>query len=194
MGQDRTASPELGTVEAMLSLYAEEFIKKAKENLNKNNSTQSGKLEDSIEFQVTRMGTSYNMKLLVLDYYDYVNKGVQGVGQDSKNRKSPYKFKFLTPSKTHVEAIRKWIKEGRKKIRATDVSRYGKTRQESKAVQETNAAYAIAKSIKRRGLKATGFWDDAFKVFDDLEQKLGEALGVDISVDLNNLVQGIKKR
>lgn len=194
MGAARTDTPTLGTVEAMLSLYAEEFIKRAQLNLQENNSTQTGGLEDSLTFTVTRMGTSYTMQLLVNDYYDYVNKGVQGKGKNNMNRISPYKFRFLTPSRTHVEAIRKWLKEGKKKITASDVKRYGKIKQEQKGIEQEDLAYAIAKSMKSKGLRATGFWDDALKVFGDLDQKLSEALGQDIVIDLKNITAGLKIR
>lgn len=198
LGIDRPENPKLGTVEAMLELYAKEFIKAANDNLNNDNSVNTGALSDSIEFEITRMGTDFNLKLLVADYYDYVNKGVQGKGRKNKNKTSPYKFQYITPSKSHVEAIRNWIKEGRHKVKVSDI-KYGKTRQEGKAIpqakKEQSLAYIIARSIKQKGLRATGFWDKAFdETFKDLGLQLSKALGVDISIDLNNLVQGVKKK
>src|SRR5687768_14034067 len=79
LGTGKTGTPRLSTVEAMMALYAEEFIKAANDNLNEDNSNSSGKLGDSIEFEISGTNTAFNMKLLVLDYYDFVNKGVKGV-------------------------------------------------------------------------------------------------------------------
>lgn len=198
LGTDRPVSQNLGTVKAMLALYAEEFITLANQKLNENNSVNTGTLSDSIDFQVTRMGTAFNLKLLVADYYDYVNKGVQGKGKKNQNKTSPYKFKFINPSKSHVEAIRKWIKEGRQKVKVSDI-KYGKTRQEGKAIpigkKEQSLAYIIARSTKQKGLRATNFWDDSFNTtFKDLGLQLSKALGFDINIDLNNIVQGVKKK
>ena len=196
LGTGRTGSPRLNTVEAMLSLYAEEFIKKANDNLNKDNSVSTGKLGDSIEFQIDSFGTAFSMKLLALDYYDFVNKGVKGV--KGSGITSPYSFKTINPSKSHVEAIRKWIKENKSKVKVTDI-KYGKTRQESKAIpyekRLDQLAYIIARSSKKKGIKGTGFWDNAFDTtFKDFAVQMSKALGADIQVDLNNLVQGIKKK
>jgi len=162
LGDEQTAAPKLNTVEAMIALYAEEFINKAKDNLNASNTTQTGKLESSIRFETKTLGRSYKLTLFVADYYDYINQGVKGV-KGSQN--TPYKFKFINPSKTHVEAIRKWMREGRKKIQVSDI-KYGKTKQESKAIdpvkKERQLAYLIARSIKRKGITGTGFWTKAF--------------------------------
>lgn len=196
LGTART-SIKLNTLEAMLALYAEEFIKTAQENLNKTNSVASGTLSNSIEFRINYMGTDYTLQLLAADYYDFVNKGVRGV-KGNKNNTSPYKFKFINPSKSHREAIKRWIKENRGKVRVTDIKKYGATRQETKAIpyekKVDTLAYIIAKAIKRNGLKATGFWDDAFNsTFRDFGVKMAEALGVDLSIDLKNIAQGLNK-
>ena len=196
LGTGRTSSPRLSTVEAMLALYAEEFIKAANDNLNADNSTSTGKLGDSIEFELQGTNTAFNMQLLVLDYYDFVNKGVKGV--KGSGISSPYSFKHINPSKSHVEAIRKWIKENRNKVKVTDI-KYGKTRQETKAIpyekKLDQLAYIIARSNKKKGIKGTGFWDKAFdNTFRDFAVQMSKALGVDVQVDLNQLVQGIKKR
>ena len=203
-GIEQTDAPTLGTVEAMLALYAEEFIKAARQRLVDLGKDNSGDLGDSIKFEVTRFGASYKLELSVLDYYKFVDEGVRG--RDPKyntNNTSPYSYKY--PAKiskpTHPEGILKWLKEGKGKSTVSDIKRYGtygKTEERSlNRQQDATLANAkrIAYFIKRKGTKRTGFWTDPFKeVFADLEQRLGEALGVDISVDLKNLVQGIKKR
>lgn len=195
LGSDRGSfkAPNLNTVEAMLALYAEEFLKAADDNLNKNNSVQSGSLSDSFRFEVKFMGRKVQMLFYAADYYDYVNEGVQGV-KGGLNTTSPYKFKFLTPSLTHVQAIEKWIREGKKKIQVRDI-KYGKTKQESKAITEKNLAYVIARAIKRRGLKRTGFWSEAFDdTFKDFGLQMAKVLGVDIRVDLQQMAKELKTK
>lgn len=187
-------APNLNTVEAMITLYAEEFIKSSQDNLNKTNSVTTGNLSDSIQFETTFLGRGFNVQFLVADYYDYVNKGVQGAGSSRKNNTSPYKFKFITPSKSHVAAIEKWIIRNRLTYTVRDKVQ---TKREKKAISaqvgRKTLAYLIARSIKRDGLYATNFWDDAFDdTFRDFGQQMSKALGVDIVVDLNKMRQNIK--
>jgi len=49
-----------------------------------------------------------NVKIEIIadDYWRYVNYGVDGV---NTSRGLPYKFRYIRPSKRHVEAIKKWI-------------------------------------------------------------------------------------
>lgn len=197
------ASPQLNTVEAMMALYAQEFIILANKVLEAQSKNNTGKLGDSIEFQIETFGTSFNMKLLALDYYEYVDLGVQGRSpQHNINRTSPFKYgsssKASTP--THAQAILKWLKEGKPKSTVSDIKSYGtygNTEKKSRTQQNADLATAkrIAFFVKRKGLKRTGFWTDSFeKVFADFAVQMSKALGADIQVDLNNLVKGLKKK
>lgn len=195
LGETQISSPTLSIFEAMLALYAEEFTNRAIDNLNASNSVASGKLSDSIRFETKRMGRGYNLSIYVLDYYKFVDQGVQGV--KNKSVKSPYKFNYINPSKTHVAAISKWISENRGKIRVSDM-KYGKTRQEKKAIdpvrKQNTLAYLIARSSKIKGIKGTGFWTKAFdETFKDFAVQMSKALGEDIKIDLRNAVKELKK-
>lgn len=195
LGEGQIQTPSLSTFEAMLALYAEEFISKAQDRLNADNKVASGKLSSSIRFETKRMGRAYNLSIFVLDYYKYVDAGVQGVKDKSIN--SPYKFKYANPSKSHVEAIRKWIRENRSKIKVSDI-KYGKTKQERKAIdpakKERSLAYIIARSSKLKGIKGNGFWSKSFdETFKDFGVQMSKALGEDIRIDLRNAVKELKK-
>lgn len=195
LGESEIQTPSLSTFEAMLALYANEFINKAKDRLNADNKNSTGKLSSSIRFETKRMGRAYNLSIFVLDYYKFVDEGVQGV--KDKSVKSPYKFKYANPSKSHVEAIRKWMRENRTKIKVSDV-KYGKTKQESKAIdprkKEKSLAYIIARSSKLKGIKGNGFWSKSFdETFKDFGVQMSKALGEDIRIDLRNAVKEIKK-
>lgn len=202
LGETQIASPTLSTFEAMLALYAKEFINKAKDNLNKTNSITTGKLESSMRFETTRMGRGYNLSIFVLDYYKYVDQGVQGAGLSRKNNDSPYKFKYLmgqgkgkNKKSAFITSIEKWIIQNRLTYTIRDKAR---TKRESKSIPATvgrrTLAYLIARSIKNDGLYRTNFWSDAFEeTFKDFAVQMSKALGEDIKIDLRNAVKELKK-
>jgi len=189
-------SMNAGTMEAMLSLYISEFLDTASENLRKVSAVTTGNLEKSLDFEVTQTANGYRIDFKALEYFKFVDKGVRGAGASRKNNTSPYKFKFINPSKNHVTAIEKWIIRNRIQARAKDVRKYGKTGLEKKAIDPTKGrqslAYIIAKSIKRDGLYETGFWSDAFDdVFKDFGAQMSKALGQSITVSLEQMKEDL---
>ena len=211
-GTLRPAPNELSDIEKLLSEYIERFLNTAADNLNKTNSVTTGNLADSLSFDIEPTRTGYIINFTALDYYKFVDKGVRGVGRSAKNNTSPYKFKFLNPSKSHVTAIEKWIIRNRLTATTRDTMQsinratvnnanrsiqYGRTGSERKAIDPAKGrrtlAFIIAKSIKRDGLYETGFWTDAFeKTFADFGVKMSAALGKTITVNLQQMAEDIK--
>lgn len=186
---------ELGVMEAMLAEYIGEFLTAAANNLNQNDSISSGALGESLTFEVIPSGGGYVVNFKALDYYKFVDKGVQGVGPGNKNSTSPYRFKFANPSKSHVQAIQKWITDNNLTSQVIDVRRWGGVGREVKGgrMPLKSAAWLVARSIKRKGLKATNFWQDAFdKTFADFGVKMSEALGASLVVDLQRMGEQLK--
>ena len=194
LGEGKGEQVELLTVEAMIQEYIKEFTTKAENNLKKAGAVSSGSLSESIRPETTILPNGIAFKIYVNDYYKFVDEGVKGVGKNNRNTTSPYKFRFLNPSKSHVDAIRKWIRENGIKARVTDVKKYGALGQERKQPKEKDLAYIVARSIKSKGLRRTGFWSDAFDTtFKDFGPKMAEAMGADIRIDLRNMIKEVKK-
>lgn len=196
-GALRPAPNELSDMEKLLAGYIEKFLNTAADNLNKTNSVTTGNLLDSLDFEIISDRNGYTINFTALDYYKFVDKGVRGAGRSLKNSTSPYKFKYITPSKSHVTAIEKWIIRNRLTATARDANKYGRTGRERKAIDPTKGrqtlAYIIARSIKRDGLYETGFWSDAFEdTFKDFGVKMSEALGKTITVNLQQMAEDIK--
>jgi hypothetical protein len=186
---------ELGVMEAMLAEYIGEFLTAAVRNLNENDSISTGSLEESMTFEIAPSGGGYVVNFLANDYYKFVDQGVRGLGPGSKNSSSPYAFKFLNPSRKHVDAIKKWIVDNNLTAQVTDVSRYGAVGRERKAgrMPLQSAAWLVARNIKRKGLSATNFWQNAFDTtFADFGQKMSQALGVSLVVNLERLNEQLK--
>lgn len=193
----RPTPNELSDMEKLLAGYIERFLNKAADNLNKTNSVTTGNLLNSLDFEIVSDRNGYTINFTALDYYKFVDKGVRGAGTSRKNNTSPYKFKFITPSKSHVLAIEKWIIRNRLTATARDVNKYGRTGRERKAIDPTKGrqtlAYIIAKSIKQDGLYETGFWSDAFEeTFKDFGAQMSAALGKTITVNLQQMAEEMK--
>lgn len=188
---------DLSVLEGILKQYAQVFLMEAIENLNKTNSIATGNIADDLTFTVEEVPGSYILSIgyppesNAAKYYDFVNKGVSGVQNPTA---SPYAFKTINPSKKHVKAIEDWLLLGKSKVQATDVARYSPSRQESKSIgfrqvdDSKSLAYVIARSIKKKGIKATNFFDDAIStVFNDnFRLILSEALAADVQIQLTN--------
>ena len=180
----------LEIIDAMLSLAAKRFIDTASDNLNKADAVDTGDLRTDLIFEVETSGNLYQMSVgyeaggKASKYWDFVNKGVQGVKKGGKAPKSPYKFRFLGVSKKHAAAMEGWIR--RSGISATNISaKHPASGLEAKRVTLRDSvqkdpikslAYAMAFAAKREGMRPTGYFDNAVK--DTLGPSFIEALEV----------------
>jgi hypothetical protein len=192
---------DLSAIEKVLFEYAAEFQKMASRQLRRANKISTGKLEDSISFEVTETDGGFELALKVLDYYKFVDQGVRGAGANSKNNTSPYKYRDKMPP---IKEILKWIKQkGSLKASAEDQKRgLSKAQKSSRALRATakklkpkTLAFLIARKIQQRGLPYTGFWERSFeKTFKGLDVKLAEVTGLNIRTNFDELIKEIKSR
>jgi len=98
-----------------------------------------------------------------------VEYGVNGV---RVNRGAPFSFRSIYPSASHVAAIRKWAIDKALGIPAEEIDA---------------AAYNIAKSIKRRGIKGRPFLNPVLSdaKMDELVNSIAEVVGKEISISIN---------
>jgi hypothetical protein len=192
---------DLTAVEEVLFDYAKEFQKMASRQLRRANKISTGKLEDSISFEVTETDAGFELALKVLDYYKFVDQGVRGAGANSKNNTSPYKYRDKMPP---IKEILKWIKQkGSLKASAEDQKRgLSKAQKSSRAlraaakkIKPKTLAFLIARKIQQRGLPYTGFWERSFeKTFKGLDVKLAQVTGLNIRTNFDQLIKEIKSR
>jgi len=102
-------------------------------------------------------------------YWKFVEYGVNGV---RVNRGSPFSFRSINPSPSHVAAIRKWAIDKALGIPADEID---------------VAAYNIAKSIKRRGIKGRPFLNPMLSdaKMDELVSSIAVVVGKEISISIN---------
>ena len=192
LGEKPMKEGELPVVERLLKDFGADFILTAQKNLRDNNSIASGKIND-IRLQFTKFATSYTLSLgypksePASKYFDFVNKGVKGTKNIKADSKTPYKF---NPSKKSIpiSAVEGWL--GYNKLKAVSVKPYRKLGVESKAIDtKKSLAYVVARSIHRKGIRSTHYFDNAAKqTFGKNFYEIMEvALGKDIQIKIKQI-------
>jgi len=197
---------ELPVTARLLVLAAASFVQRVQENLDRMGKVSTGTLStDIISGEVRAGGGSVSIEVgypatsAGAKYYDFVNKGVRGLvsGEPSD---SPYKFRKLSAPPVMVNAILGWMQENNIRSREETQTR-GLSALQSKrqGLQELTGgdaqrslAYAIARSIKRRGLPYTGYFDDAqaFAFGQEFMNNVARAVGADIRLVIRQANRG----
>lgn len=191
------------------------FVQNARDNIQKpkngRNLVSSGKLQDSIYSSPLRVeDTSIEIDLGYKDapYADFVNEGVRGIEEQSRAPRSPYSFKAekgLNPSPSMRKALEQWIKKNRSKIKNTPrnvnyrkargggiagaAATQSKRRALSQGENIKTLAYAIGTNIRKKGLRRSGFFDDAIRdTFNDtFYSAVASVVGADLSISIRKL-------
>ncbi len=192
----------LPAAEQLIVLSGANFILNVQDNLTRANKIDTGGLFDGIsQGELIKTASGYELELgykkgsKAAKYYDFVNKGVRGTASENKAPNSPYKFEYEYPKwggEFH-KAILGWYRRhaslGRKETQTKNLS--GLQRKRKKLLKMVDAeknkkslAYATAISIKRKGLKTTGFFDKAIQQSfgKEFTNQLGKAIGRDIQL------------
>ena len=197
LGEQRTVSPDMPVIEAILLKYGAEFQQKAIDNLNANKSIASGNIAD-IRFQVTKFGTTYTLSMgypknePASKYWDFVNQGVKGTKNVKADSKTPYAFKSNKKS-IPVSVVEGWLQYN--KLKTVAVKKYSKLGVELKAIDSKKSlAAAIARSIHKKGLRSTRYFDKARdSVFGaDFQENINAALGFDVEIKIEQIKNELK--
>jgi hypothetical protein len=159
-----------------LELFAKAVKLKARQNLKRKEQISSGKLYDSINYNLdvvqTKSKTLYfSLEFYMEDYGAFMDLGVKGTKSTyPESRNSPYKysgrFKMINPA-----SLDKWLIK--KSLAPRDKS--------GRFVERKNLKYMIATSIYRKGLKGSKFFTGAFEEeFKNIDNQIQEAFGLDL--------------
>lgn len=195
--QDFIMRGKMVEVEAILADYAKKFINAAQRNLRAKQKIDTGVLLD-MNFEVTYMGRNYVLTVgyeagsKAEQYWDFVNKGVAGVGKSLSG--SPYKFKTKGASKKMIDAMQGWIV--RHNIQPSDKYSISGLEKKRKSIRSTvskttklrSLATAFARSIKKKGIEQTNYFDNALKLFNSAEfqKDIAEAVGYEVQIAIVN--------
>ncbi|CAB5218818.1 hypothetical protein UFOVP215_35 [uncultured Caudovirales phage] len=186
-GQDREQFVPF-VAQSILEQYGVDFKILLEKYINSRQVVSSGKLADNIYPSVTEDGN----KLIVtmLDYFDFPNEGVKGVRNSKNGVGSPYKFKNYGMNAQGRASIKEYILSGKSKVKNIKApvgleKKFDKGKKKSLIDKQVdNLIYMI----KRYGIKRTEYFNDAFEeAFKDLDIVMGEALGIDIAMNIQTI-------
>lgn len=166
------------SVNALIDVAAV-LIQNAQRILNSKNKVSSGALSDSIQVQAPQYSNgTITLNIEALYYYQFINKGVKG----TRGGAGKYSFKNEMPSRKMVNAISGWIKRGG--LSTSSVTRsVSNLESKNKSIAQFNRAYAVARSIKQKGIRPTRFFDEAVRI---AQKYAADVLGAALKVDIIN--------
>jgi hypothetical protein len=181
LGSEETLQPRETFTEIIL--LAGEFVEDAQNNLNQSNSNASGSLSESLQLGEPEInGGEFKVDVYMNLYGKFVNKGVKG----TKSGSGLYAFKHDFPSQGMIDSIKEWIKAGKLKTKNTNPKKsIFKNELKNASIGELDNAFAVARSIKQHGIKATGFLD---KAVETTTQKVRDRLGLALKIDIINSI------
>ena len=195
---DKYKDGELPILEETLLKYGQAFNDRITEILDKENITSSGRLAEPALPIITKFGTGYILSLgyekgsAASKYYDYINKGVFGTDNTKADSNTPYKFKDNKKA-VNVSSIEKWLSYN--KLKSVSVKKYTKLGTEIKAIESKRSlAFVIARSIHKKGLRSTHYFDRAVaQIFNkEFIESIAVAVGGDVQIQIKQTINEVK--
>ena len=168
---------------AFFEEYARKFFDEIQEELKaKKVKRASGDLADNTKVVANEDGSG--IKISMIDYYDFVNKGVKGVRSSTNAPSSPYKYKTYGMPLSARIGIKKYIESGKASIRE-ETSKKTIIAAQKKTVSIDSQVQTMVYLIKKWGIKTTNFFDNATeRVTKDLGEDLMYLIGKTITVQI----------
>ena len=160
-----------------------------KAQLVKDKAYVSGDLAEQIDFTAVVNGQGYLFQLKLKDYYDYVNKGVNG----TKTVKNNTPYSYMTASKIPFYFAKQWMNNKNLFVDkgTTITSLAGK---KYKAGDRDSQAFAMARSWKQNGIRGSHFYDKVVteQRLDKLREDLTAAGGEDLRAVITEQFKKLK--
>jgi len=162
-------------IQRYLNSFGNQVLKDSRELLK--DAKGNTALGESIRFTVTAEEGGFSTKFYMADYGQYLDKGVSGnkvkqsyTNYDGKKVASP--GKGYTTKHPPTSIIEKWIKRKGLKGRNNKTGRF---------IKNKSFAFAVAKSIQKKGIKSLSFFQKPLGLeFKKLEKDMLKILTLDI--------------
>ncbi len=157
-----------------IETYGSQVESEIKKRLKNHGKYASGKLYNSIRFDVKETDKSFSLRFFMNEYGKFVDKGVKG-SKTNKAGNTPYKYTNKMPP---TKVFDKWVmKKG--------IAPRGK---DGKFTSRASLKFAIAKSIFLHGIAPTNFFTiPTTRRQKQFEQGIANAT----AKDLDNLAKGL---
>jgi hypothetical protein len=163
---DRGDKVTLSATAKKLVEIAGYLISEAGKNLDKKGNVATGGLRDKIYAEDIEVnGMKMSIDIMIPEYGMFVDQGVKGV----EGGTGKYQFRSKRPSIGMKNAIKAWLRlRGRRDTKYKAISKTEskdkKIARMRKATDTTESlAWAVATSIKKKGIKPTKFFSNAVK-------------------------------
>ena len=189
---------DLPILEKVLAIYGEAFNKRVTQILDDEKITSSGKLANPAQPIITKFGTGYILSVGYEQgseqdkYFRFINKGVLGTTNEKADPDTPYKFDKANKA-VNISAVQEWLSYN--KLKTVAVKKYSKLGVESKAIESKKSlAFVIARSIHKKGIRSTHYFDRAIaQIFNkDFIADVALAIGGDVQIQIKQTVNEIK--
>ena len=165
-------------LERYLQSFGNNVVKESKSMLS--SAKGSTALGGSIRVQVETENEGYSVKFYMLDYGEYLDKGVSGnkvkrtyTDYNLQTRTSPYSYTTKQPP---PDILSRWIKK--KGIKPTGL---GRGRDKNTGQYISNLAFLIGRKIKARGIPSISFFSQPLGMnYEKLKNELLEEFKVDV--------------
>ena len=146
--------------EKILFAWTNAAMKQMRDNLGKRKAMASGKLAQSIQPDITTIGQGGNVKILMLEYWEWLDQGRPPTRSKSK----------VNP--TLQKSLEEWIRMKGIQVRGS--------KEESLESRIKSLAFVIARKIHAKGYKAKPFVSPVIN--DKMLQQLSDSIGTYLSV------------
>jgi hypothetical protein len=188
---------KLDATQKKMADFGARFTLALRDNLKKSNNVSEGDLAESVDPIVSVEKGNIILRMFMLDYWDYINKGVRGVKSSKNAPGSPYFFKNFCVPDTMKKSLAKYIKNNKARVRNVkkDVAYgIGNEAKGKRLTEEETQVNTLGYMIKRQGVKQTKYFDKAFKeTFKDFEQEILDSFGNDVTITLSGIKLGKKR-
>lgn len=168
---------------ALFFEYTEIFQKEIREQIKNKNINSSGQLADNIDVVANDNDTGVYINMI--DYYDFVNKGVKGVKSNKNAPNSPYKYKTYGMPESARKGLKEYINSGKASIRVIDTKKTTIAAEQKRVSLIDSKVNQLVYNIKKYGIKTTSYLDNAMaivlpKLSEDILNLIGRAIVVQI--------------
>ena len=176
-------------VKASLNKFAKGVVQQARSNLTRNNKNVTGKLYESLQYDLEVGPNSIFLRWKMDElapYWKFQDYGVQGKTSNAKAPSSPFKFGSGESGMRGglTRAIDAWVRARRFQFRD----------KKGRFMSYDSTAFLVTRSIYNKGIRTTSFFTRPFQLkFEQLPQEIAKAYALDLADFLRFTLQPPKE-